>query len=128
MRAFRTLLVPLVAGLLASGCASSRPATGPQPAQVRTTVQVTNHNWADMVVYAIHNGLRVRLGMVTSMTTRHLPVPRNLTLSGGDFRLAVDPIGSTQGFVTQPLQIRPGSRIEFNIQNNLPISTYSVWE
>lgn len=127
MRTYRTLLGPLVAVLLAAGCANARPATGPQPAETKTTVQVTNHNWSDMVVYAVHNGLRVRLGMVTSMSSRRMAVPRNLALATGDFRLAVDPIGSSQGFVTQPLQIRPGSRIEFNIQNNLPISSYSVW-
>jgi len=123
----RTLLILAGIALVAPGCSSSaRPANGPLPRDVQTTVRVSNQNWSDMVVYALSNGLRVRLGTVTSMSTRRLAVPKHLLTASGEFRLAADPIGAPQGFVTQPIQVYPGSRIEFTIQNNLPISSYSV--
>lgn len=123
----RTLFMLAGIALVAPGCSSSaRPTNGPLPHDAQTTVQVSNQNWSDMVVYALSNGLRVRLGTVTSMSARRLAVPRHLLTGSGEFRLAVDPIGSPQGFITQPMQVYPGSRIEFVIQNNLPISSYSV--
>lgn len=107
-------------GFLEGGQATERK--GP------TTVSVTNNNWANVNVYLLRGGTRYRLGMVTSMSTSVFRVPGTAVLSQGDVRLMVDPIGSSQGYVTPSLVVSPGDNVEFTIQNHLPVSSVSVWD
>ena len=122
----------LAAGLLAlgitTGCAGNRGAAdGPLPLEpVETRVQVRNNNWADMTVYVESNGTRSRLGTVTSTAARVFRIPRMLLASSGTIRLVADPIGPNETFVTQPLQVWAGQRVQFSIENHLAISSVSV--
>ena len=44
----------------------------------------------------------------------------------GNLRLVADPIGSRERHTSQPVTIWPGQRVEFRIENNLPISSIAV--
>jgi hypothetical protein len=129
MYSLRNLVIAIAAAIGVGACSSagSGPSVGPTPAEESTTVEVRNYNWSDMVVYAVHGGMRHRLGMVTSMTTQELTLPRWLVQPGREVRLATDPIGSTATFTTEPILVAPGQRIEFTVQNHLSISSYAVW-
>jgi len=99
----------------------------PAPRMKPTTVAVTNNNWSNVTVYLLRGGARYRLGMVNSMSTAVLRVPTVAVSAQGDVQLMVDPLGSTRGYVTPNLMVSPGDKIEFTVQNHLPVSSVSVW-
>ena len=116
----------ILATAACSGAGENRP-DGPLPPDASTTVEVTNRNWSDMVVYAVRAGTRHRLGTVTSMTTRQLRVPRGLASGGSGVLLVADPIGGREYFNTGRIMVGPGQQIQLTLENHLPLSNYSVW-
>ena len=136
MRIKAATLATMAGAFLMVGCASTggsstammTSSTEPMaPAAAETTLEVTNHNWSDVVVYALHHTTRVRLGMVTSMNTRQFKLPRVMQVSTSDVRLVAAPIGSSEDFVTGPIHVGPGQRVELQLENTLAISNWSVW-
>ncbi|HET7275408.1 MAG TPA: hypothetical protein VFI91_09620 [Longimicrobiaceae bacterium] len=128
MTALQTLSATIVTLASTTACGAwAASETGPDPYMAEMTVQVSNHNWSDMVVYGVSGGFRQRLGTVTSMSTRRFQLPRAAALSLGGVHLIADPIGSDRSYSTGMIQVSPGQTIEFNIENNLAISNYSVW-
>ena len=81
---------------------------------------------ADVVVYAVQGGTRVRLGQVTSMNTTSFRLPPRMVNSGETVRLMVDPIGSTEGWQTEGISIHAGQQVQFNVQNALSFSSVMV--
>ncbi len=130
MKIIRAMALPLALLLSLGACASTggKAASGALPhPRPETTVLVTNNNWATVVVYAVREGSRTRLGTVTSMRTELLRFPRGSMPAGGSVRLMVDPIGSRISYTSPVVQVMPGQQIEFNIENQLAISSISVW-
>jgi hypothetical protein len=115
----------IAAGSACSSAMEERPANAFTGAAA-TTVMVNNNNWSDMTVYATRNGATVRLGSVTSMSTARFELPVAM-LGAGELRLIADPLGSTSTYRTQPVLVTRGQEIEFTLQNNLALSTLSVW-
>jgi hypothetical protein len=140
MNALKTLAAAVAASLTLGACASGGTATGTArlpdgPSAGRTaiaaappaTVKVSNYNWMDVVVYAVQGNSRVRLGQVTSMSNASFRLPaRMVENSTQSVRLMVDPIGSTEGWQTDGISVRPGERVEFNVQNSLSFSSVLV--
>lgn len=116
----------LAAGL--AGCSSEGPQSGPlPPGSAEARVDVRNNNWLDMAVYAERGSMRVRLGTVTSMGKQLLTIPRNMLASATSIRLIAAPIGSTENYMTYPVDVWPGDTVEFTIENNMGISNVSTW-
>ncbi|MBX6364276.1 MAG: hypothetical protein IRZ00_10450 [Gemmatimonadetes bacterium] len=90
-------------------------------------MRVANHNWLDVDVYAVREGTKYRLGTVTSMTAQVFRLPSGLATPSGDFQLLVDPIGSNEVFVTEPLLVAPGQLVDWSIENHLALSSYRVF-
>lgn len=116
-----------VAGLVAAGCASG---TGEPLAEIglagqATTVEVTNHNWQDVNVYAVRDGHRTRLGTVTSMRSETFELPAVAGMMGR-IQLMASPIGSMQDHLTDPIMLRQGDQIQWNLENPLRLSNYTV--
>ena len=87
-------------------------------------VRVENNAYLDMHIYVVYGaGQQRSLGMVTGLTRRTLVIPNQViqTLSG--IQLLADPIGSSRGFMSQPILAYPGQRVRFTIQNLLSLST-----
>jgi len=124
----RSTLAVVVVGLLVGGCASVMEERADRPGAdgAAATVEVTNHNWQDVVVYAIHPSQRVRLGLVVSMATVQLRIPATALGGDGMLRLVADPIGSNRPFTTERILVDPGARIELNVANSLALSSYAV--
>jgi hypothetical protein len=132
MTRLTTWLATAAIGLSLTACASGPAGNGPQtapaaPLEAQARVQVTNNNWADMRVYVERSGMRARLGTVTSMGTRTFTIPRSMMQAGTNVRLIADPIGSRDAFVSHSLQVWPGQRVEFTIENHTAISNVSIW-
>ena len=119
--------------IIATGCASGgSPAMSSStgvlpPIATEARVEVQNHNWSDMVIYAIQNSHRTRLGMVTSMNTRTFDLPHHAGTSTADLHLLASPIGSGEEFVMGPIQVTQGQRVELRLENQIRISNWAVW-
>ena len=122
----RALAAAVVAAVIGAGCASG---DGLRPAdrQARTvTVLVDNNNWQDANIYVVGMGPRVRLGTVTSMTTKRFAVPRAAQRPDG-LQLEADLIGSNVRKLTNRIVVNPGEEVRWTLENHLALSSYSVW-
>jgi hypothetical protein len=117
-------MVGVLAGACASGTGGAAETNGVRGAV--TVVEVSNHNWSDVNVYAVHLGTRMRLGTVVSMTTRKFTLPARALVADGTLRLMASPIGSTRTYVTDPILVGQGDRVEWNLENRLALSSYMV--
>jgi hypothetical protein len=108
MPAFRIFML----GILVA-CAGRSQDTSSKPAS-SAMVQVENQGFADMVIYAISGGQRVRLGLATGNSTKTFTVPRYLT-GAGPIRFLADPIGGNRTPVSEEMSVRPGDLVTLTI-------------
>lgn len=125
-RSVVSVAAALVLAVAASGCARATAGTDVQSIRPTTTVQVSNQGWSDVVVYVLRSGMKWRLGMVTSQTSRTFEMPRGVLPEAGSLRLLADPIGSKE-HLTAPFQVTSGQRVALTLQNVLSMSYVSVW-
>lgn len=98
------------------------PASQDSPVQIA----VENNAYLDMHVYVIYSGgLSRSLGMVTGLSKRTLVIPRQVIHTHSEIQLFADPIGGSQGYLSETMFASPGQRVRFTIQN-LP-SLSSAW-
>jgi hypothetical protein len=72
--------------------------------------------FADVTVYAISpTGSRVRLGQVSGNSTQRLVLPSYLVRGGERLRFLADPIGGSQGPVSEELYVAPGEAVTLTI-------------
>ena len=72
--------------------------------------------FADVTVYAISaTGARVRLGQVNGNSTQRLALPAYLVRGGERLRFLADPIGGSQGPVSEELYVAPGEAVTLTI-------------
>lgn len=129
MRPLMNFVAAAAVSLTLGACASTGGAARPADAATRApsaSVKVENYNWSDVVVYAVQNNTRQRLGTVTSMSTVVFRVPERFMASTSALRLMVDPIGSVEGWETEGIMVQPGQMVSFSIQNRLPLSSVAV--
>lgn len=129
MTRLNTWVAAVAVGATMTGCAAnSTVQDGPaRPMEAAARVEVTNNNWSDMAVYVERGGMVNRLGTVTSMTSSSFRIPKTMMSQSGSLRLIADPIGGVDRYLTQPLNVWPGQRVEFKIENHLAISSIAVW-
>ncbi len=129
------LSVALAVAAMAGGCATGRSAVAAdgdgfaQAAPGNTAiVHVDNHNWQDVDVFAVREGLKVRLGMITSMSSGDFKLPETFLVGSPNVQLRIDPIGSNGGgFLTQSILVSPGQTVDLRIENNLNLTSYAVY-
>lgn len=124
-------LAPAALVLLLSACAvfggqsgDSSPGTSGEREVVR--VKATNLAWMSIHVYAISGGSWQSLGLLASQDEETWDLSVSLTASRQELRLAADPVGSRQAFISDRILVRPGDLVEWTIQNNLALSSVSV--
>jgi hypothetical protein len=101
----------LVAG---TACGGRARETNPEPAE-SAMVEVENQGFADMVVYAVNAGQRIRLGMATGHSTQRFTIPRHLVGGAGPIRFLADPIGGNRAPVSEELTVEPGDVVTLTI-------------
>ena len=87
---------------------SARPDS---PAQL----EVQNQSFADMVIYAVSGGQRIRLGLATGNTTKSFRLPSYLVRNGGSIRFLADPVGGNRTPVSEEMTVRPGDLVSLTI-------------
>jgi hypothetical protein len=127
LRAARVALL-----LSASGCfifhrgkADSSPARDVPAGEI--ALNVTNHNYLDVVIYVLHDGQQTRVGTVTGSSSSLLFVPFRLLGLGHELQLYGRTIGSEAAVRTQTLVIQPGQYIEWTLETDLRRSSVGVF-
>jgi hypothetical protein len=126
----RTALAALLLG--ASACfifrrGKSEPQLALDVPEGEIALNVTNHNYLDVVVYVVHDGQQTRVGMVTGSSTALLYVPLRLLGMGHDLQLYGRAIGSDAFARTQTLILQPGQYIEWTLETDLRRSSVGVY-
>ncbi|HEX6039702.1 hypothetical protein [Longimicrobium sp.] len=120
----------LVLWISAAGCATAG-GRGTKPSLGKRTpppmVVVANQNFLDMNLYVVQSGVRARLGMVTGLSTQRFRLPRDMNGDMADVRIFADPVGSSQGYLSPPVRVRPGQSLELTIGATLSLSSLAVW-
>jgi len=121
----------VVLGALLPGCSHSVPVQGytePDPAPPTPVVlEVENHNWADVVLYVLHDGIQTRFAQVAAAHNASIEIPSQLQGQMGIIRIAARRIGGTDSFVSQSISLRGNSAVRFTIESNLNHSSVGVW-
>jgi len=131
MRVFRTTVVLAVAAAMLGGCRRSQLVEdlAPQLAPDTQTVilEVQNHNWADIIIYVVHDGRRTRLNVVTATKDASLVIPANIIGQVGNLQLVARRVGAYDRYVSQPISVRTGSTIVLTLESDLSRSSVAVW-
>jgi hypothetical protein len=90
------------------------------------TLQVVNNNWNDIVIYALIDGTRTRLGDVGASRTTMLRLPNTLITASGMLQLILDPLGSRSTFRTGHIMVNGGQRVRLLIENELRLTSWTV--
>jgi hypothetical protein len=123
----RTALLALTATLALAGCASNpRYATAEFGEERGIGIEVMNHNWMDVVIYAVSSGTKIRLGSVTTGLIQRFRLPRSMNAQSGDFHLEAHMVGSNEVLRSDPILVNPGGRVIWSLENQLALSSYRV--
>jgi hypothetical protein len=130
MRVFRTTVaIPLAVAIFA--CRGSQFPEEIPPQQGSDTqsviLQVQNHNWADMIIYVVHDGRRTRLNTVTATKNSSLTIPPNVIGQVGNLQLVARRVGAYDRYISQTISIRTGSTIVLTLESDLSRSSVAVW-
>lgn len=135
LRSFPALALGVVASTLA-GCATHRaPSSTPSAVSSADSVtsidslvlEVENHNWSDIVVYVLHDGLTSRLAQVTAGRSISVPLKARHVGAMGTLRLAVHPIGGSSDYTSESLSLRTGNTIRLTVESKVAHSSVAVW-
>ena len=96
------------------GCGGRAAQTGPVPENT-ATLQVENQGFSDMVIYALREGQRTRLGLVTGNSTQSLTIPSYFFPGSGPIRFLADPIGGVREPVSEEIVVEPGDTVTLTI-------------
>ena len=94
---------------------------------VAIVLEVENHNWADVILYVVHDGVRTRFLQVPAAHNLSVEIPPNLQGQMGVIQIAARRIGGTDSYVSQSISLRGGSAVRFTIESSLSRSSVGVW-
>jgi hypothetical protein len=140
MRQLRRSLAALILGLAAGttlGCAahrrapsaetmSSSDAAGTRPLE-DLVLEIENHNWSDIVVFVLHDGLTSRLTQVTAGRSVSVPLRPQHVGAMGTLRLAVHPIGGSSDYTSETVSLRTGNTVRLTVESSVGRSSVAVW-
>lgn len=130
MQVFRRIMVAAVAAAAIGACApATEQARNTYPVRSsKAQLVVQNQNWQDVTVYLLSSNAKIRLGTVTSMSKGSFEIPDAYVLGVSDINVQADPIGSGRTFVSGPIQVYPGARVELRVENAIQLSNFAVYK
>ncbi|MDP9200353.1 MAG: hypothetical protein M3P26_00250 [Gemmatimonadota bacterium] len=115
MIARRTIVASyfLMASLL-SACAGRHNSSEEAPSSWippdKVVLEVENRNWADVVLYIVHDGVQTRVTQVAAAHDLSIEIPAKLQGQMGVIRLAARRIGGTDSFTSREISLRGNPR------------------
>jgi hypothetical protein len=88
---------------------------------------VTNHNYLDVVIYVLHDGVQTRVGMVTGSSSTVFFLPARLLGQAREIQLYGDAIGNDAYARTDILVVQRGQYIEWTLETDLRRSSVGVF-
>jgi hypothetical protein len=125
IRTVALLVVSLVA--LHAACGTARRNAEPAPPPGPVTLEVRNHNWADVNIYAVRSGQRMRLATVTATNSSSLILPPEMIGPGGEVRIYAQAIGGSGRFLSPRVYASPGGVVMLELDVSLRRSTITAW-
>ena len=123
----------IVSGLLLA-CAGRHPVTTDSLAEAPQTIapepvvlEVENHNWADVVLYVVHDGVQTKFTQVAAAHNLSIEIPPRLQGQMGVIQIAARRIGGTDSFVSQAISLRGNTAVRVTIESSLSHSSVGVW-
>lgn len=89
-------------------------------------VEVENQSWNAVHVYVLAGGQYQSLGQISSQNTQRFEVPRGMLGQRKEIRLAADPIGSREGFISDRIFVEPGDVVSWTLTQPLAHSRVFV--
>jgi hypothetical protein len=99
---------------MALACGGTKSASQPGPNDA-AMLQVENRGFADMVIYAVSGGQRIRLGIATGNSTKAFTIPSTLLRGSATLRFLADPIGGTRTPISEEMSVQPGDIVTLTI-------------
>ena len=137
MHASPGLVLPCFVALLAAACAGTPRIDGAPAAAdpvatdttaarpLRVVLTVDNRSWLDVVLYAVSDGTRQRIGMVGAATSRAFELPERLLRTGSELHFVADPLGETP-YESERVLVQPGQRVLWTLESQLARSSILV--
>ena len=128
----RTRFIVLGIVLASASCARAKPVGTPptsrqQPFQKQTTMMVENRNFQDVVIWVIHDGIRSRLGTVTATSSASFVMKSEVLRQAGTLQFAAHAVGEGRRiFVSDPIGVQPGQRVEWVLESGFERSALTV--
>ena len=116
MARLRLCFLVLLLGFSLAACRSSEEQTAPPVPDL--TVHVQNNSVLDVVIYAIRETVRERLGTVTTARTSTFTIPGYLLTGTSTLRFVADPIGSRNEYLIGDVVVFPGDEIHLLVPSN----------
>jgi hypothetical protein len=129
-----TLASCFIVSSLVLGCAGRHPVTAdslaaapPETVVAEPIVlEVENHNWADVVLYVVHDGVQTRFTQVAAAHNVSIEIPARLQGQMGVIRIAARRIGGTDSFVSQAISLCGSSAVRVTSESSLSHSSDGV--
>ena len=90
-------------------------------------LEVENHNWADVILFVVHDGVQTRFAQVAAAHNLSIEIPERLQGQMGIIKIAARRIGGTDTYLSQAISLRGGTAVRFTIESNLNRSSVGVW-
>lgn len=100
---------------------------GPDFRNAEVTIMVRNQHWLDLNIYLVRGTSSERLATAGGLSTKVITLPWRRVGGAGTLRLGADPIGQDRGIVSEMIQVRPSSVVEWTIGSDLRNSYVSVF-
>ena len=123
----RLLLLLAMAAVPACHHAKRDAEPAPETAPVDVPLEIDNHNWLDVIIYAVHDGERSRVGIANASSQSSFVLPARLVGQGHEIRLLGHPIGGTSNTFTETVTVQPGQYIEWTLESDLSRSSIGVY-
>lgn len=127
MQGFRSFIAIAAVAALGACAPAAEQSASRLPARSHTTLVVRNDNWSEVNVYLVRVGGRTRLGSVTAMGKGEFYIPDAYVLGTSDVTIAADPVGSSDSYVSPPIQVFPGAQVALTVGNTLRLSNFAVY-
>lgn len=126
-RPLSPILPALILSLVVGGCALVGSGGGDEPERPPVTLRVENGNYLDVAIYIVTSaGETRRLGSVTGQQETTFTLERRYTDIANDIRFGVDPLGSRERFLSQPVLFTPGDTIVMEVGPRLALTVVYV--
>lgn len=123
----RALCLTLLALVAVPGCWARTAPRADDPLGP-ITIKVISHNTADVTIYAVRSGQRIRIGQANGLSTTTFEVLLRDISSTGEFQILCDPIGSSQTFTTERIHVWTGQTVELMLESPLYRSSLSIFD